>query len=129
MPAMRLIKHCAEFLAADKLTEVPGGTRGIYVLLKQGKPRGRKEIFDVVYIGMSGRGVKGRLREHRRKKHWTHFSVYSVWPNVSDDEVAELEGLFRAIFRKDANANKIAVQKGFAKLKEVRRNDFDWTEA
>jgi hypothetical protein len=40
----------------------------------------------------------------------------------------ELEGLFRHIYRRDAHANSLNVQRGFKKMRRVRRNDFtDWT--
>jgi hypothetical protein len=49
---------------------------------------------------MSRSGVKSRLTAHDKSKkkrgNWSHFSVYSVWPNISDAEIEELEGLFRA---------------------------------
>ena len=85
---------------------------------------------DVVYIGMSRTGIRGRLRDHvvRKSGLWTHFSVYAVWPNITDEEIRELEGLFRAIYRKDTRANSIAVQKGFAELGRIRDNKFGWTK-
>ena len=124
---LRLIQHCAEFRPLDEANLTPKGTRGIYVLLKEQKTaRGAK--FDVVYIGMSRTGIYGRLREHVARKEglWTHFSVYAVWPNIYDEEIRELEGLFRAIYRKDTKANSIAVQKGFVELKRIRNNSFEW---
>jgi len=127
--AMRFIHRCAEFRSKDEVESVPAGVRGIYVLLHH-KPRLRKK-YDVVYIGMArkgGGGVRARLLAHRRslKKGplWTHFSVYSVWPNIPDTEVAELEGLFRHIYRRDTRANKLARQKTFGLLRKVRKNDF-----
>lgn len=77
---LRLFRHCAEFRPMDKVESIPDGTRGIYALLKK---RGRKKQvtrttkFDVVYIGMSRRGIRGRLRDHIAKKNgqWTHFSL------------------------------------------------------
>jgi hypothetical protein len=127
MSGLRLIQHCAEFLSKSKASQVPKGIRGIYVLLNQ---RGTTKKLDVVYIGMSRTGVRSRLKEHESSKKkadlWTHFSVYSVWPNVTDDEISELEGMFRAIYRKDSRANRIAVQKGFKKLRDVRNDKFNW---
>jgi hypothetical protein len=69
-----------------------------------------------------GGGVRSRLMRHREKKArlWTHASVYEVWDNVRDDEVRELEGLFRHIYRDDARANTLNVQRGFKKLRQVR---------
>lgn len=125
---LRLIQHRAEFLPLEKATSIPKGIRGIYALLKINRKKGRADKFDVVYIGMSRTGIRSRLRDHtaRKKGLWTHFSVYSVWPNIWDGEIEELEGLFRAIYRKDTKANSIAVQKGFAALRGVRNNKFDW---
>ena len=127
---LRLIRHCAEWRPVQEISKVPDKTRGIYALLKHDPKQGPK-AFNLVYIGMSRKGVKGRLLIHRRSKSkrglWTHFSVYSVWPNITDDEIAELEGLFRAIYRRDTTANSIAVQKGFKKLLNVRNNKFQWS--
>jgi hypothetical protein len=116
-----------------EVEKVPRGTRGIYALLKiegRRKEPTRGTKFDVVYIGMSRTGIRGRLRDHvvRKSGLWTHFSVYAVWPNITDEEIRELEGLFRAIYRKDTRANSIAVQKGFAELGRIRDNKFGWTK-
>ena len=128
---LRLIQHCAEFRPLVEVDSIPGETRGIYALLKR---RGRKKKvtsgtkFDVVYIGMSRRGMRNRLRYHvvRKSGLWTHFSIYAVWPNITDEEIRELEGLFRAIYRKDMRANRIGVQKGFVELKRIRDNRLGW---
>lgn len=124
MNNLRLIWRCAEFLEQSEVGKVPYPTRGIYVLLLKTK----SSKFDVVYIGMSKRSILTRLREHKRNPKkaglWTHFSVYAVWPNIADSEIEELEGLFRAIYRKDSKTNSIAVQKGFRKLRNVRDNAF-----
>jgi hypothetical protein len=126
---LRLIRHCAEFRPQSEVFKIPDKTRGIYALLHHDPEEGEK-AHNVVYIGMSRTGIKGRLMIHRRSRAkrglWTHFSVYSVWPNITDDEIAELEGLFRAIYRRDAEANKIAVQKGFKRLRNTRNNKFVW---
>jgi hypothetical protein len=110
---LSFIRWCAEFRPKETLAKVPIKTRGIYALLKH-YPKTNK--FDVVYIGMArGSGVKARLWTHARSKRkgtlWTHFSVFAVWPNVSDDQVAELEGLFRHIYRQDSRANQLAISK------------------
>src|SRR5438270_3840126 len=115
---LRFIYRCAEFLEQEEYSDLPANTRGIYVLLKQRK-KGR---FDVVYIGMARglrAGIRTRLRSHAKKKKnlWTHFSVYEVWNNVFQAEVEELEGLFRAIYRKDPSTNPINRQRGYKKLR------------
>jgi len=123
-----LIKQCAEFLERDQIAHVPRKTRGIYALLKKQKPRGGRRRFDVVYIGMSTTNVLGRLKAHdgSRKKAglWSHFSVYSVGEEITNDEISYLEGLIRHIFRKDSRANRVAMKKGFMPLWDVQENDF-----
>ncbi len=51
---------------------------------------------------------------------WSHFSVFEVWDNIREEEIRELEGILRHIYRKDARANRLAVQKSFKKLTRVR---------
>jgi len=127
MSELRLIRCCAEFLERSEIDKVPRNTRGIFALLKKRRKTGKTK-FDVVYIGMSTTRIGSRLKAHERSpskaRLWTHFSVYSVWRNITDSEIKELEGLFRAIYRKDSTANRLAVQKGFKSLKVVRDNAF-----
>jgi hypothetical protein len=121
---LRLIKRCSEFRPKEDIKAIHPWTRGIYVLFKH---RPQLDKYDVVYIGMAAgmktASIRGRLRVHRRKKGklWTHFSAFEVWDNIREDEIQELEGLFRHIYRKDARANKLNRQKGFKKLSNVRR--------
>ncbi|HET9743182.1 MAG TPA: hypothetical protein VFQ00_10565 [Terriglobales bacterium] len=122
---LKLIQRCDEFCEQAELRNIPHNTRGIYVLLKRRIQRG-KERFDVVYLGMArgGKsGIRSRLRAHRKKmgNEWTHFSVFEVWPNITEEEVAELEGLFRHVYRKDTKANRLNVQRGFQKLRKIKR--------
>ena len=122
---LRLIKRCAEFCKKKDIKNIPAYTRGIYVLFKY-RPRLNK--YNVVYIGMAAgtktASIRGRLRVHRRQKGnlWTHFSAFEVWDNVGEEEVKELEGLFRHIYRKDTRANKLNRQRAFKKLSKVRRD-------
>lgn len=127
--AMRLIKRIAEFQPVETVNLVPSKRRGIYVLYRRRK-RGGQEYFNVVYVGMATSGMQGRLKSHRRKKNglWTHFSIFEVWDNIRDEEIVELEGLFRFFYRKDKKANVLNVQKNFKKAKLVRQNDLRlWT--
>lgn len=126
---LRLIKRCAEFRQKEDARQLPRGLRGVYVLYKQRRNR-RKVRYDVLYVGMASlgrRGLRGRLLSHARSKRkgklWTHFSVFEVWDNIRDEEVGELEGLFRHIYRKDSAANSLNIQRGFRKLKPVRQNN------
>ena len=124
---LRFIKNCSERLSKEEVSKVPVDTRGIYALLCQDKREQTR--FDVVYIGMArgNLGVAGRLRSHKRSKSksnlWTHFSVYEVWDNITDEEIQELEGLFRHIYRRDGNANAINKQRSFRKLSQLRNNN------
>jgi len=75
-------------------------------------------------------GIRGRLKGHRNKKAglWTHCSIFEVWDNSRDDEMIELEGLFRHIYRFDSRANKLNKQRGFRKLKMVMDREFwEWS--
>src|SRR5215472_11845968 len=109
---LRLIKRCAEFHPQERVTQLPSGLRGIYVLYQENPASKRKrKQYSVVYVGMARSSIRGRLRDHSRtkRKGWTHFSVFEVWDNIRDEEVAELEGLFRHIYRRDGEANRLNV--------------------
>ncbi len=128
--SMRLIKRVAEFKPKEEVKLLPRMLRGIYVLYRQRSVHGRKK-FDVQYVGMAAagkrRGLRGRLESHARSRrkgtHWTHFSVYEVWENIRNDEVAELEGLFRHIYRKDTRASTLNIQRGFRQVRRARQNN------
>lgn len=129
---LKFIKRCAEFKPRTEIKNIPHNTRGIYALLHW-RPKINK--FDVVYIGMARglkSGVAGRLRAHARSLRkgnlWTHFSVFEVWDNISEDEVSELEGLFRHIYRKDSRANRVNRQRAFKKLHKVRLDLSFWKQ-
>lgn len=127
---LRLIKRCAEYISLGDVDRLPRGLRGIYVLYRY---RRKVKKYDVVYVGMThagGRGgIRSRLIRHRQRKAglWSHCSIYEVWDNIREDEVAELEGLFRHIYRRDSRANKLNKQKGYRKLRQVRSKQYwDW---
>ena len=119
---MRLIKNSVEYLSQSEIYRIPKMTRGIYVLYKY---RPKKDMYDVVYVGMAGgevkSGIGGRLRSHKRTKgqYWTHFSAYEVWDNIREEEVRELEGIFRHIYKRDSRAGKLNKQRSFNKLTRI----------
>lgn len=119
---LRLIKRWEKHLPKSAVGDLPDGLRGIYVLYKYSRRTGG---YNVVYVGMSAAGnsghIKRRLKAHLRNKAglWTHFSAFEVWDNIRDDEVRELEGLFREIYKDDTTANKLNVQGGFKKLRYI----------
>lgn len=126
---LKLIKRCAEFRPKDQFVFIPRKRRGLYVLYRKRRRLGRDK-YDVVYIGMTTASIRARLRAHRRFKGelWTHFSAFEVWDNVRDDEIVELEGLFRHFYRKDSKANRLNVQRAFKKVRRIQQNDLkEWT--
>lgn len=121
-----LIKRCVEHIERKQIDNIPPQTRGIYVLYKY--ISGSKK-FDVVYIGLARgqeAGAASRLKKHNRTKaEWTHFSIFEVWDNITKEQVEELEGLLRHIYRKDTRANKLNIQKSYHKLKKIsKKRDF-----
>lgn len=118
-----------QWIPKGQIDSVPDGFRGIYALHRN-RPRIKK--FDVVYVGMAdGRaGIRARLRAHanskRKRDMWTHFSAFEVWPNITEAEIAELEGLFREIYRKDKRGNALNRQKRCKQIQQVRIRD--WRE-
>jgi hypothetical protein len=126
---LRFIRRSAEFLKVTEISHLKNGLRGIYVLYIL-ETRDGKERFNVQYIGMSRGdrfGMKGRLRSHRRSKrksdNWTHFSVFEVWDNVTKEEIEELEGFARHLYRRDSTANTLNIQRGYKKLRKVRKQE------
>jgi len=121
---LRLIKWCAEWREKEEYEKVPLNLRGIYVLYKRER---ETDCYNVMYVGMaaSGTGIKRRLRSHARSKRkrdqWSHFSFFAVWENIRNDEISELESLFREIYRKDDRANSLNKQKGSKTISLVRR--------
>ena len=125
---LRLIKNSKEFLDQGDLISIPRGARGIYVLyFRRGRDRAESHHYDVVYVGLATRNIRSRIRSHSRfkKDQWTHFSFFEVWDNISDEEIAELEGMFRHIYRFDSKANSLNQQKAYKKLNLVRRRSKD----
>ena len=130
---LRFFKRCAEFLEQDKIAGLPRGLRGIYVLYNKQESKRRRHVYDLKYVGMSSSGIAGRLRSHRRSKRktgeWSHFSVFEVWDNVTNQEIAELEGLARHLYRFDPTANTLNIQRGYKRLRKVRNNNVEnWTK-
>lgn len=80
---------------------------------------------------MRGVYVLYKFRGHARRKKelWNHFSLFQVWDNIRDEEIAELEGLFRHIYRCDTKANTLNRQRGFKKLKKLRQPLAKWTKS
>ena len=120
---LRLIKNVLEYQSIDNIEIVPNKTRGIYALYMRSRNR---RNFDLVYVGMargSKTGIKGRLQSHKKNKGglWTHFSVFEVWDNIVETEVEELEGLFRHLFKFDTKANSLNKQRGYKKIRKVRK--------
>ena len=128
---LRLIKHAIEYQEQSEVDIVPGSLRGIYVLYKKKENKTAKSrYFDLVYIGMTTSSIKRRLRAHRKswkRKYWTHFSVFEVWDNVRDEEIKELEGLFRHLYHWDSRANSLNAQKQYLPIRSIiTRTKEEW---
>ncbi|MFH1022931.1 MAG: GIY-YIG nuclease family protein [Planctomycetota bacterium] len=114
---LRLIERRLEHLSIESIDALPKGLRGIYALFEAKANR----IFNVVYVGMSDANIRRRLRSHRRRKAnlWTHCSVFTVWDNIREEEIRELEGILRHIYRHDAKANSLNAMKSFRAMKRT----------
>ncbi|NLR35230.1 GIY-YIG nuclease family protein [Aeromonas hydrophila] len=124
---MRLIKNAIEYASIKDVSDISKGSRGIYVLYKRrGFKNDRSHHYDVVYVGMARQSIKSRLDSHQKTKSglWSHFSAFEVWDNITDIEIAELEGLFRQVYRFDSNANKLNVQKSYEPLNIVAKREW-----
>ncbi|MBK7103719.1 MAG: GIY-YIG nuclease family protein [Ignavibacteriae bacterium] len=125
---MKFIKRCAEFIPKEERRNIPSNTRGIYLLLQKNS----NKDYSVIYVGMARgdkSGIHGRLNSHSRSKSkgssWTHFSLFEVHDNISIQEIEELEGLLRHIYRYDKNANPFNQQRQYKKLVKVRDNNLE----
>jgi len=122
---LRFIRRTAEFLEIKDIPNLKKRLRGIYVLYQAyPKPKRGKQRFDVRYIGMATRGgIKGRLQAHKRSKRktgeWNRFSVFQVWDNITNQEIAELEGFARHIYRRDS-ASTLNIQRGHRPLRKIK---------
>ena len=126
MPASqtKLIKRCAQWIPKAESRRIPPATRGIYALLQN--RRGTKK-YDVVYIGMTSRSSVGRrLARHKndKKKIWSHFSIFEVWDRISEEELKELEGLFRELYSRDTRAIPFNKQRRYKKLQSVNLEEW-----
>src|SRR5260370_31114883 len=117
----RFNKRCAEWRPKEESKLIPPATRGIYALLDR-QPRTNK--YDVVYVGMTARSSVGRrLARHKNsKKIWNHFSIFEVRDTIGEEQILELEGLFREIYRKDSTANRFNRIGKYKKLQKVRND-------
>ena len=124
---LRLIKRWKQYEPREKRTDVPKGTRGVYVLYRENR--------EVVYIGVAGLGRTGggaiinRLKRHNQKtKDWKYFSFFEVHDNVTSDEIREIESLLLGIFQDDQRIDLANKQKGSKKLRLLRQAS-QWNEA
>lgn len=121
---LRLIKNALEYQTIEQITELEKDSRGIYVLYKRkGFKNDESHHYDLVYVGMARKSITTRLNIHKKSKEnlWTHFSAFEVWDNISDIEIAELEGLFRHLYHFDSKANKLNTQKTYKPLVTISK--------
>ncbi len=125
-----LFKRSFEFVPISEIGTLPARMRGIYVLYQEEADK----AMNVLYVGMArgeNSGAKGRLIQHKKHKAdlWSHCSVFEVWDNIFPQQIEELEGLFRHLYRLDESANKLNKQKGYAPLARLRRETRKEVEA
>lgn len=119
---LRMVQWCAEFLPKTEIKHISYKARGIYALYK----KSARNKYDVLYIGIADKSIKNRLYDHLRSKRmrlWTHFSIYVIWPNISEDEIREFEGLLLQIFRKDSQVRLFNIIKRSGSLQKVRERN------
>lgn len=124
----KFIKRIVERQPKSTIKNVPPNTRGIYALLNQSG-----HSFDVVYVGLSAgdrAGIRSRLKAHNPHKGdcWTHFSIFEVHDNITRQEIQELEGLFRHIYAKDSQANKLNKQVRHRPFRKISVSLTKWQE-
>lgn len=107
--------------SAELKSVVPVGVRGLYMLfMADGKH------MNLVYVGMTGNGARGRVEKHiKTKKGWSHCSVYEVWDNISVDQIWELEALFRHALKRDSQAIGLNKQRRSAMWGKVKEDTKD----
>jgi len=120
-----VIKKCAEFIHKKDIGKIPKRLRGVYTLFKKREDRINNIVYyNVVYIGLATKCIWSRINSHtksrRKNKHWTHFSLFEVNNNVRNQEIKDLEGIIRHVYRKDRRANKINIAKGYDALRKIR---------
>ncbi len=123
---LRLIQYCSEFRPVKEVNSIPPGLglRGIYVLFHQ-----EGKFYNVVYVGIAAKdsaSIRSRLKRHakdKKKTGWTHYSFYKVWPNITEQEIRELEGLFLQIYRKDRQAHVFNRVKRYSPILKRRVQD------
>ena len=79
-----LFKSFHEFVPAEEISKLPKKMRGIYALYKKDK-----EFFNLMYVGMTDSGAKGRILSHSKSKAegWSHCSVFEVWDNITLEQI------------------------------------------
>ena len=114
-----LFKSFHEYVPLDRIKDLKPGMRGIYALYQEvGKSR------NLMYVGMTDGGAKGRIGRHSAGKKtglWSHCSIFEVWDNITQEQIDELEALFRHALRLDDSASSLNIQKGSAIFRRLKK--------
>lgn len=127
---LKIIKRCRLQIDKNKIAEEDVKlTRGLYVLYEK-----VEKNYTIKYIGVGGiskdakSGIFARLKNHEKtKKAWTHYSVFEVHDNISNNEIKELESLFLAIFRHSKKIEILNKQKGSKIFNSLAKKE-QWEE-
>ena len=80
-------KSFYEYVPLTEVADLPKGMRGIYALYQEdGVSK------NLMYVGMTAGGAKGRLGRHSGGKKtglWSHCSVFEVWDNITEEQIDE----------------------------------------
>lgn len=124
---LRWVWRMTEFRPKDDRVELPWKVRGFYALLSE--EGHRKKRYHVEYVGIAD-DLRRRLNQHAsgsKKRRWDHFSVFQVWPNITEEEIREIEGILRHVYRKDPHASGMNKQRRMNMLGRVRVPLLRWT--
>lgn len=113
-------KSFHEFVPVSEISALPKLMRGLYALYQEDE----KGFKNLMYVGMTDGGAKGRIGRHTGGKKtglWSHCSVFEVWDNITQEQIEEIEALFRHALRRDASANALNVQKGSAIFRRLKK--------
>jgi hypothetical protein len=106
-----LIKRVAERVPREQICDIPNYTRGIYTLLRKID----ESKYKVVYIERAtGKQIcfHARINDHdKKKKGWTHFSLFEVHDNIVKEVISELEKLILQIYSEDWRTNAQNLQR------------------
>jgi hypothetical protein len=116
----KLVEHVIEKQPKELWDQVPKFVKGIYCLLNK-----KGEVVNVGMVRGERSGIRNRLKRHVSSKvGWTHFSIFQFWRNRHDD-IPELEGISRHLYRFDKRKGLLAKQRRYLPLTKITHRSFE----